>query len=652
MMSKFERKHHWMLIIFAISLMVGIVAGLVLNDTADVDAYGLFTQGPERKAVLTVNFTTYEWWLLTWSDSQRICQLFIEHEGLPEPSEIDYFCGSQVLNDWLDTEPCVYSETITKTEHCPGFYLHLVNVTPGQREITVDLLPAVVYVNIVDCDVQPPGNGCESLPTLHLIGEEPLPNEHIINIQGQLGAEPFSCEGAECKLPLPATGDDGIPVTFWAESSFGDSSEVFTAKVRVIPWGDFTAPDQQSDDDPKWYVDILSSQYLGEIKSTCSQIWSAFPPVGGPPLWLSSPDHPDGLISSRPYYYLAGSLISQGMVNVDKCPDGGLESAEIANQCGLETAREMINEWQNQFNTEIIRISDETGVPAQLMKNIFSRESQFWPGFSATYDEAGLGHLSDLGADTVLLWNPSFFSQFCPLVLDTTVCQRGFGNLDIAEQEMLRGALVQKVNAACPDCPQGIDLRQANFSISIFARSLLANCEQVGQIIHNQTGRKAGEVSFYEDLWRFTLVNYNGGPGCLSNAIQQASANNYPLTWTNVIQFLEPGPCQASIDYVEDISSMPGAPQATPTVTGEPTLVLPSPTSTPTGIPAGPTQTPTSTPTGIPAGPTQTPTSTPDQPTQIAPTPTPTLEGYPAPEPTDEQPYPIQPTPTQGQPYP
>ncbi len=85
---------------------------------------------------------------------------------------------------------------------------------------------------------------------------------------------------------------------------------------------------------------------------------------------------------------------------------------------------------------------------------------------------------------------PVSSASSAPLVLDTEVCQRGFGNLDQAEQEMLRGALVQKVNAACPDCPLGIDLTQANFSISIFARSLLANCEQVGQIIFNTTRQK------------------------------------------------------------------------------------------------------------------------------------------------------------------
>lgn len=303
------------------------------------------------------------------------------------------------------------------------------------------------------------------------------------------------------------------------------------------------------------------------------------------------------------------------MVDVSACPNGGIQSSGIANQCGVEAAQPAIDVWQNQFDSEIIQVSQETGVPAQLMKNIFSKESQFWPGFSATYKEAGLGHLSDLGADTVLLWNPDFFRQFCPLVLDTTICQRGFGNLDLSDQEMLRGALVQKVNAACPDCPDGIDLRQANFSISIFARSILANCEQVGQIIYNHTRRPAGEVSIYEDLWRFTLVNYNAGPGCLSAAIQLAVDSNTPLTWENIIQFLEPGACQASIDYVEDIALMPEMLEVTPIAT-----VLP---------PMAPTPTPISTPTDLP-----------DEPTQIAPTPTPTEFGYPPPEPTYAPPYP------------
>ncbi|MDY6873000.1 MAG: hypothetical protein SVR81_03385 [Chloroflexota bacterium] len=603
-MVKQRLKPNWTLLLITATVMC-LLAGLVLGDPQPANASALDAEGPERKALISISYTTYEWWLLTWSDSKIVCQVYVEHEGWPEPGEVQYYCGDKILNDWLGTTPCVYDDDVTAADQCPGLYLHQASVTPGEREIEVALLPPEVYVDIADCNPQPPENRCETLPSLHLTGEEPLPNEDIISISGYVGLEPFNCEGSECTIPLPATGVAGVPVSFWAESSYGDSSDTFTAQVRVIPWGDFAAPDAQTDDPPQWYVDILSTQYLGEAESTCAQIWSSFPPVGGAPAWLTSPEHPDALVSQQPYYYLAATLIQQGQVDVSGCPDGGLQNDRVANQCGMEAARPVINEWQNQFDSEIIQVAVDTGVPSQLMKNVFSRESQFWPGFSANYNEAGLGHLSDLGADTVLLWNPSFFSQFCPLVLDTEVCQRGFGNLDLTEKEMLRGALVQKVNAACPECPLGIDLRQANFSISIFARSLLANCEQVGQIIYNTTRAPAGEVSFYEDLWRFTLVNYNAGPGCLTNAIQQAHANRAPLTWDNVIQYLEPV-CQTSIDYVEDIAYMPvnqsssanEVTQPAPTLTLTPT---PTETVTPVGTPASTPQ-PTPTTEGYPGG--------------------------------------------------
>ncbi|HPX96188.1 MAG TPA: hypothetical protein PLA02_03000 [Brevefilum fermentans] len=574
---------HTRKIVFSIVLIACVVVGLISARYLQVDAYSLGSKSPDRQAVITVSYTTYEWWLLTWNNSKLICTMYIEHEGWPHPDEVKYFCGDQISKDWQETNPCIFSEDIESAAQCPGLYLHLVSVTPGEREIEVTLLPPEVFIDIADCDPQPPENRCETQPRLHLIAVEPLPNEQIISIQGTIGNDYFSCQGSECTVPLPATGINGVRVTFWADSSFGDSTELFTAQIRVIPWGDFAAPDVNTVDTPYWYVDILSSQYLRDIGSSCSQIWSAFPPVGGPPLWLSSPDHPDALISSEPYYYLAGSLIREGLAGASECPGGGLQPSGVANQCGLDATRELMNDWQNQFNAEIVRVSKETGIPGQLMKNIFSRESQFWPGFAASHYEAGLGHLSDMGADTVLLWNPEFFRQFCPLVLDTTVCQQGFGNLDIGEQEMLRGALVNKVNAACPECPMGIDLQQANFSISIFARSLLANCEQVGQIIYNTTRRLAGEVSSYEDLWRFTLINYNGGPGCLSNAIEQTYKSGHPLTWDAVIQHIEPGICRISIDYVNDIAYMPGIPTTTPTPSVSPNIFRP--TTTPTPLP-------------------------------------------------------------------
>jgi len=309
-------------------------------------------------------------------------------------------------------------------------------------------------------------------------------------------------------------------------------------------------------------------------------------------------------------------MIKQGLVDSEACPNRGLEVSGAATKCGMEAAKPLVDVWQNQFNAEIIRTAKDTSVPAQLMKNIFSKESQFWPGIYEKVKEAGLGQLSELGADAVLLWNPVFYTQFCPLVLTEQTCQRGFGNLDLAQQEMLRGALVQKVNAACPNCPTGIDLTQANFSISVFARSILANCEQVNQVIFNQTGRSAGEVVAYEDLWKFTVFNYNAGAGCLSVGVKNALVNGQALTWENISKYLEPA-CQAGIGYVEDVSFMPSL---------QPTTVADLlATPVPTQIYYTPTPTPfirqTSTVT-----PTPTPTATP-------------IPYYPAPTETDQSPY-------------
>jgi hypothetical protein len=216
-----------------------------------------------------------------------------------------------------------------------------------------------------------------------------------------------------------------------------------------------------------------------------------------------------------------------------------------------------------------------------LIKGIFAKESQFWPGQITSNKEAGLGQLTENGADTVLLWNPDFFAQFCPLVLDKSVCALGFGNLNADHQRMIRGALVSKVNATCSDCSMGIDLTRANFSVRVFAESLRANCEQVGQEILNLTHRPPAQVSDFTDLWRLTVMNYNAGPGCLYTAMQKSwNYASTKLNWTLVAQNLDPV-CSSSITYLEDVSQevLP-VPTQTPT-----TVVTPGPSPTPTRRP-------------------------------------------------------------------
>lgn len=637
--------------------IVGIIALLLggwLLQTASLsyvraqDAAETETPPEEEKRTtqITVPFTRYKWWLIRWSNDNIVCTVYVEHEGVPTLLEVESQCDPNVYREWSETQPCDVSE-VDSFRQCPGFYFQFIESSAGERQIELELPKPEAWVSIIDCNEQFPDTHCTTLPSLLITGEEPLPNEIIISIQGTINNVPFSCMGNECRLPLQPTSMEGIDVEFWVDSSFGDSSKHFTAKVRVVPWGEFMNPEEMSSDPTRYYVDVLSSRWRDGESASCAETWQVFPDIGGPPDWLRSPETAEELESDVAYYYLAGALITYGVVDASTCLDGGLQAPNIASPCGVEVAKPQLIEWQNRFDQDILKASQETGIPARLLKNVFSRESQIWPGIFRTYKEAGLGQLTENGADTILLWNPEFFHQFCPFVLNQVYCDLGYGNLETELQNMLRGALVRKVDASCPDCPASIDLSQASFSINVFAEGLLANCEQVGRMITNETSRSPGQLASYEDLWRFTLVNYNAGPGCLSNAIIDTWNANQQLNWANVTSHLEPV-CEAAIGYVEDISRMLRA-TPTPTIwlpfdqpppTPELPRVLSSPTPGPSPTPfagsrtATPGRASTATPDGddYPAPPTSTPPE--DEGYPVGPTetvPTATEISYPGP---------------------
>ncbi len=500
--------------------------------------------GPDRAAVITVDYIAYEWWLVRFFDNAVVCQIYIDHEGLPRPNEIYYACGADLYAKWAATRPCEYAES-DDPSLCSGYYLLFWESGPAQKEVVVSLPPPVVWVTLDGCTSLAGTHWCDPDALLVLTGEEPLPNEQITRLEGRLDGEPFVCE-PRCSIELLPTDPAGIRLEFWAYSSYGDSSMAFEALLRVADAEPETGQDG-------WFVDVLSSQWRGAPAAGCAQTWEAFPPVGGPPPWLTTPASPADLASDIPYEYLASNLILQGVADVSRCPDGGFLPNGQLSQCGLREARPAVTAWQNRFDAIIFEVALETGVPAQLLKNLFSRESQFWPGVYTARPEVGLGQMTENGADTALLWNPSFYEQFCPLVLSLDTCAGGYAHLEEEEQEMLRGALVRDVDAFCPDCPLRIDLQQADFSVPIFAETLLANCEQTGMIVYNTYRQPPGRVASYEDLWRFTLVNYNAGPGCLILAIQSTESLGEPLDWEHVSAHLTPV-CRGAIDYVEDIS--------------------------------------------------------------------------------------------------
>jgi hypothetical protein len=553
---------------------------------------------PRRIAVLNVPYSETTWWLARYSDNRILCTLQVEHPGVPNYNEVEGICGKGVAQQWEKSKPCNFAEI--PAEACPGLYFIEREKADKERQVEVELPVPQAWLEATDCNPLPGERKCSTQPLLLIRGEEPLPNETILNVQGSVNGEPFVCPGSECRLPIGSTGMEGVDVEFWVDSSFGDASQHYTARVRLVPWGDFTNPEGQSTDAEAWYIDVLSDRWVGGELASCSETWQVFPSLEGPPEWLTSPDTVAGLRSEGNYYYLAGQLIHSGVVDASACLDGGLQTVNIASACGVEAAKPLLREWQNRFDDEILAAADQSGIPAKLLKGVFMRESQVWPGIFSSYKEAGLGQMTEKGADAVLLWNPDFFRQFCPLVLSQVYCDLGFGNLKAPEQNMLRGALVRLVNAACPDCPAGIDISQANFSVRVFAEGLAANCEQVGRILRNVTGLEPGQSSSYEDLWRFTLVNYNAGPGCLNTALNRARLNGEALDWRHVSARLDPA-CQSAIGYVEDISSMRRIePTATPWLGSAglavPTVIYPRVQITPTPRPVGLERRPSATP--------------------------------------------------------
>jgi hypothetical protein len=521
---------------------------LSLTTTGGENAIAQESDELPRQTTVIIEETLYEWWLNRWTDNILVCQIFVDHEGPPNEKEVVRECGQDVYEQWLKTPPCEAAATGEPTTYCPGLYAYFAGFNPGKITTVLNLPTPSVWLDLTGCSLNPPENFCPQQPNLIFKGEEPLPDYEIEAIHVVFEGVKVSCSGDECEVPVRATPLNGTEVEFWADSTFGDSSEHFTALVRVIETGVSTNPGING-----WFVDVLSSQWLGGPVESCSLIWGSFPPPGLPPSWLSTPSQELLLSSVEPYQYLAGRLITQELVDASGCANNGLLVNGYSDACGLSRARPLVDEWQNQFDNRILEVAKETHLPAQLMKNIFAQESQFWPGVFRIPQEYGLGQITDMGADTILLWNKPFYKSFCPLILSEQTCSQGYLGLEKEEQAILRGALALEANSDCPDCPTGVDLLHTNISVMLFAQGILANCDQVGQTIYNATEQSPGSISNYEDLWRFTLANYNGGAGCLAFAIFSTWGLREPMDWEHVSSHFTQ-PCQGVIGYVESIT--------------------------------------------------------------------------------------------------
>lgn len=96
------------------------------------------------------------------------------------------------------------------------------------QQVTTTYPPATISSILQNCTLN---NGwCNTTPKLSLSGIEPVSGYNILAIEGVLNGQNFACSGTTCGVPL-SEGDNSF--TFWALSSWGDSSEMGTFAAKV-----------------------------------------------------------------------------------------------------------------------------------------------------------------------------------------------------------------------------------------------------------------------------------------------------------------------------------------------------------------------------------------------------------------------------------
>ena len=407
-----------------------------------------------------------------------------------------------------------------------------------------------------------------------------------IVIRGYIDSKEFICTQSPCSVSL----DGSARIIFRAFTGTGVSSEEVISSVNV------------TSDSQGYLVSIDSvSQYTSFVDS-CALAWGVNDEDNA--RWDSFVQFPYQLNTKKTLHTLVRNLIINGIVDASSCEYGGLSiGLDWPTACGLEIANSAMIEWQNQFDEYIWLASKNQGVPPKVLKTLIEVESQFWPGNSRFYlDEYGLGQINQLGVDVLLRRDPSIYQQICPTVLAD--CSTPYISLEPSQQALIRGAVVQSVDATCPTCQYGLDLDKAKDSVSLIASLLRANCQQVDDILSvpykpdedadaatatavvatvAAGGRRPGAT--YEDYWRFTFLTYHSGMVCFQRAVNNTRADGLPVTWENLEQRLE---CKGGDSYVngvfdnlfafdnylylaDDAVQIPVAPTIIPTRTPAPT---------------------------------------------------------------------------------
>jgi len=370
-----------------------------------------------------------------------------------------------------------------------------------------------------------------------------------VTIRGFVNSDEFICTQSPCAIDLQTSSR----FVFAAYSDTGQSSETVIASVSV------------TQETGGYLVTIDTVSQFSLFNNACSIAWGKSDEANVP--WDDFVQFPYQLHTKKTLHTLVTHLILNGIVDAHDCPAGGLSlGLDWPTACGLERANSKMIEWENQFDDHIWLASKNQGIPPKILKTLFEIESQFWPGNARFYlDEFGLGQLNQLGVDVLLRRDPTLFQSVCQGVLSD--CATSYLSLNPQQQAMIRGAVVRLADASCADCQYGFDLNKAKESVSLFARLLVANCQQVdtilNQVILPDTDADAAtataavatiaaggdtESTSYDDLWRFTFLSYHSGLNCFREALVATKKAKQPVNWENISKRLK---CKGAENYVD-----------------------------------------------------------------------------------------------------
>ena len=402
----------------------------------------------------------------------------------------------------------------------------LPSQTPAGSALSNSVSPFGISPLDIFAFIQAP-NGYVERPYVILTAFASVARSESVVIRGYINNQEIICTDSPCIVYL----DGSARIIFRAFVSTGESSEEVISSVSVV------------NDSQGYLVTIDSVSQFASFVDACAISWGVKDEENA--TWDSFVQFPYQINTRKTLHTLVRNLILNGIVDTSACTSGGLSiGLDWPTTCGLETAASTMIDWQNQFDEYIWLAGKEHGIPPKILKTLIEVESQFWPGNSRFYlDEFGLGQINELGVDVLLRKDPSLYQEICPTVLSD--CAIPYVSLEASLQALIRGAVVRSVDATCPSCENGLDLDVAKDSISLVARLLKSNCQQVGDILGENT-----EDVVYEDLWRFTFASYHSGISCFNDAVAKTKDAGEDINWENLGGRLK---CGKGADYVNGV---------------------------------------------------------------------------------------------------